>query len=819
MTITATNAFTGPYTGDGSTTAFPFNCQVKSSSEVAVYVNGAVQSVGFTVALNADGSGTVTFTTAPAVGVSILIASSPSFSQDIGFTDGGPFLESNVDDANDRAAIRDIYLKGITDRAVLSPVGEAGQSLPPRSALIGQFLVGDASGNLSTASGTGADATLRADVAASSGSGLVGFIGTAAAAVARTVRDKLRERVTPYDFGAVGDGVTDDTAALVAFNTWFFGDGSVIQNARADFSGNFAVSGTINLGPTSPPATNAKRWNMGGDFRLIQLTDNTTVTCAFRNLDSGVWQGRVTLQGRGSSTFASRTCAIGGTFTQCPLLRFTAGLRAFNFWYRGFWFPSTGSSNDEMHLGTVRVYDCGSGVNATGYSETSNWSAPLNSGTSASTAQRTQLTLDVLPSSVIDTYQTIGSTPLFVNIAGYPYFVYGIDRVANTISIYPWLDNTSVAAGSGTLRWIFGGALGFAGSDSNIINIDHLQAINCGIGYEGGALYGQRISSTNFNSCGIAAVIGSAPINAEIGTSGDNLYFESNNDINLVLLATPGTNCQNYITSTSGSMNFAKCFSVSGPRVTAGNLVNDAFGSGQGSGDVRTNGLLIAEGGYLHTFHKRSLTNPLTNAMTFREHSRPPRILEQNVNTQTVTLTVQGSGEWNRLFGYNGGNLLYTGSGVNGAPTGSFPFAPPSGGTVNGGATNATVTFSGFDGPALFRVYHTDTAQLTWVVKPVTGLSRVGLTGTATNGDTSVTLTPYTDKVTQRFTTTLTADRTVTLATAGAVEGNRFRIVRPASGAFNLNVGAGPLKALAASTWCEVEYDGAAWNLVSYGSM
>lgn len=35
-------------------------------------------------------------------------------------------------------------------------------------------------------------------------------------AVARTTQDKLRERVSVFDFGAVGDGVTDDTAAVKA---------------------------------------------------------------------------------------------------------------------------------------------------------------------------------------------------------------------------------------------------------------------------------------------------------------------------------------------------------------------------------------------------------------------------------------------------------------------------------------------------------------------------------------------------------------------------------------------------------------------------
>lgn len=89
------------------------------------------------------------------------------------------------------------------------------------------------------------------------------------------------------------------------------------------------------------------------------------------------------------------------------------------------------------------------------------------------------------------------------------------------------------------------------------------------------------------------------------------------------------------------------------------------------------------------------------------------------------------------------------------------------------------------------------------------------------SADANETLTPYSSGHIVRHTGTLTADRTITLATSGAVPGvTRFRITRTGGGGFNLNVHAtGPLRAMAQNTWAEFVYDGSDYFVAAAGTL
>jgi hypothetical protein len=67
-----------------------------------------------------------------------------------------------------------------------------------------------------TVEGALQEAMTRANLSASSGSSLVGYNQGGTSATNRTVRSRLQDYISVKDFGAVGDGVADDTAAIRA---------------------------------------------------------------------------------------------------------------------------------------------------------------------------------------------------------------------------------------------------------------------------------------------------------------------------------------------------------------------------------------------------------------------------------------------------------------------------------------------------------------------------------------------------------------------------------------------------------------------------
>ncbi|AIT81213.1 hypothetical protein [Novosphingobium pentaromativorans] len=223
MAVSTTNAFSGPYIANGVTTVFPFTFKAPTAAEVAVLVRDSdgsdVDPGDYTVSINSGSGGSVSFSTAPADGLSITPYLAALFTQDLQFEDGSAWLAEPVNEGYDRSVLRDQVLKRDIDRGFKVPMGEEGPSLPSASARASKFPVFDATGeNIVMSEGTGADAGLRGDLASTEGGKGAGLVNFTPYGVTYTTEGsepvvfnvydlaesgrRARQRIAPFDRGA-----------------------------------------------------------------------------------------------------------------------------------------------------------------------------------------------------------------------------------------------------------------------------------------------------------------------------------------------------------------------------------------------------------------------------------------------------------------------------------------------------------------------------------------------------------------------------------------------------------------------------------------
>jgi hypothetical protein len=220
------------------TTPLPFTFQALSSDEVGVMRNDVVASpLTYTVALNGDGTGTVTPTSTWGTD-SVIIFSNPNFQQLADFVRFGPFYPDQFVTPLDRLARGLIALRGRLEQA--DPVGNS----------------------------------LRADLLAASGSTLVNTTNGATGARTISAQVKMDLHLDAREFTGTWDGIADDTTGLQAAVNEAIVRDATLHLPRAIKHGAITLNGKCKIKGDGGKTT---LYSIAGGYPLFTLSSSDVV--------------------------------------------------------------------------------------------------------------------------------------------------------------------------------------------------------------------------------------------------------------------------------------------------------------------------------------------------------------------------------------------------------------------------------------------------------------------------------------------------------------------------------------------------------------
>ena len=258
MTVASEVNRSGPYTGNGVTTVFAYGFRIVDEAHIQVVRTEAnadtILALGtdYTVSgVGDEGGGSITTTVAPTAAQKITLLRNVPFTQETDLENQGAYFAETVEAEFDLSAMRDQQLKELLGRAVTLPASQSADDIPgfvsdiQNAAANAQLAINARDSALAAASALGNQVhqydTRAMAIAATipNGVNLVRLLGRAGAgdfgaglhtklgAAPGAVRSwhwqnvlsgawwQLREfRVNPRMFGAVGDGVANDRAAV-----------------------------------------------------------------------------------------------------------------------------------------------------------------------------------------------------------------------------------------------------------------------------------------------------------------------------------------------------------------------------------------------------------------------------------------------------------------------------------------------------------------------------------------------------------------------------------------------------------------------------
>lgn len=524
--------------------------------------------------------------------------------------------------------------------------------------------------------------------------------------VKRTQHDKNAETLTPFDFGAIGDGyhhplserfTTLDKAKIVYPHATSLEDSidwAAIQKcfdvARGDDTNgrkyDLNVSGVFSINKPLKYIT-AKSGNYVA-MRVIRgdtlLNINFEGEYALRLHGRGIaWSGDLTIPCDRKLNYGV-VVSSAGQDGGANSLNFGIKLdRCFidgaKIWAVYFQENSMFSYLEFIRSGYsgVNVNDEGVGIQIS--------ATPSNFVLSPDPIwSYSVITVDTLPD--IELSQGV----IHVNYDGYVSRIYEMDRAAKTITVVPLIPPSKDTTKK--LNYIYGGCVGMTGANSAGIVINQMSAFGCGHALYTDAMYPAQINYLCSEFSGIA-------INVQGLVSGPNIntaYFEG--DKWQIIQ-------RKQAASRYGSLNIAHSTGLELSRVQ-----NISWGRyTDGSTAPKFSGLISASltiNNVKHQLAKGKQPNSVLPVGSGEDYwiifNEPQQNKVYKANSTTIGFAPIDPNA-NRLFAYDTQMVTYVGTGANQAPTGTITFIPPSEDyTVNGGAS---ASFSGFASVAVFVAF------------------------------------------------------------------------------------------------------------------
>jgi len=192
------------YLANGTQTVFAYPFPIFASEDLAVYLDGARQASGFTISEAGDtDGGAVTFATSPTAGIIVTLERRMPLERLTDFMEGGDFSAQAINTELDflTAGLQQVQRDQSPMLRYHDHETPGTTALPDRQTRAGKALGFDGDGNPVAVSLAGSMAAPN-------------FTAQGVGAVTRTTSDKFSDGVSVKDFGAKGDGLTDDTLAI-----------------------------------------------------------------------------------------------------------------------------------------------------------------------------------------------------------------------------------------------------------------------------------------------------------------------------------------------------------------------------------------------------------------------------------------------------------------------------------------------------------------------------------------------------------------------------------------------------------------------------